>query len=200
MWEERYQGKDYLFGREPAAFLLSRAALLPKAGRVLAVADGEGRNSVWLARQGLDVTAFDYAPSAVEKARSLAGEAGVSVNFKVAGIENWDWGAAPFDVVAGIFIQFVRPEARPALFANLRRAVRPGGKLFLHGYSPEQVELGTGGPPRADMMYSIALLQEAFGDWEIELLEAYEREIEEGHGHKGRSALIDLVAVKPLAS
>lgn len=197
MWEERYQGEDYLFGRAPARFLTDQAAHLDKAGRALAVADGEGRNSVYLAGLGLEVTAFDYAPSAVAKARQLAKDEAVSVNFEVSDLAGWDWSAPGYDMVAGIFIQFVLPSERAKLFSDLDRALKPGGQLVLHGYTPKQVEYGTGGPPRADMMYTSALLREAFAGYRIERLEEYEADICEGRGHAGRSALIDFIARKP---
>ncbi|MGV6811723.1 MAG: SAM-dependent methyltransferase [Brevirhabdus sp.] len=198
MWEDRYKGEDYLFGRAPARFLTEQADLLRGDGRALAVADGEGRNSVFLAKHGLDVTAFDYAPSAVAKARKLARDAGVEVEFQLSDIESWTWAPEAFEMVAGIFIQFVMPSDRPQLFANLDRTLRPGGQMVLHGYTPKQVEFGTGGPPRADMMYTADMLRDAFAGYEITRLEEYEAEVREGRGHVGRSALIDFIATKPM--
>lgn len=197
MWDERFAAEGYLFGTEPTAFLAAQAGLLSPGQRALAVADGEGRNSVWLAGQGLKVTAFDASPVGVAKARRLAEARGVTVDFHIADIDAWDWDAEPFDVVAAIFIQFSPPAQRARVFAGLRRAVRPGGLLLLHGYRPEQLAYGTGGPPDAANMYDEALLRGAFGDWEILHLAAYDTEIREGAGHAGMSALIDLVARRP---
>lgn len=196
-WNARYGGSDYLFGTEPARFLVEQSAHLAGSDRVLAVADGEGRNSVWLAEQGLYVTAFDASSVALDKARALAARRGVSVDFRSADIDAWDWAAETYDAVVAIFIQFATPAQRAAIFRGMVRALRPGGTLLLHGYRPEQVGYGTGGPPHAENMYTEPLLREAFGDMTIVRLASYDREIREGRGHSGMSALIDLVARKP---
>ena len=197
MWEERYSGsEDYLFGRAPAQFLVDNPGWVTPGQEVLCVADGEGRNSVWLAGRGARVSAFDAAPTAVERAQALAREAGVEVAHAISDWAGWDW-SRQFDLVAAIFVQFMGPEDRPGQFADLRRAVRPGGVLMLHGYRPEQVALGTGGPPFVENMYTEELLRDAFGDWEIQRLASYERDVQEGRGHSGKSALIDLIAKKP---
>ncbi len=163
---------------------------------MLCVADGEGRNSVWLAGQGMRVTAFDPAANAVEKARTLAAERGVEVEFNLCDIDGWDW-SRHFDVVAGIFIQFVGPDGRAELFDRLDRALRPGGLLLLHGYAPRQVDYGTGGPPFRENMYTLDLLRESFAGYEVLRAEDFDAEVDEGRGHSGRSALIDFVARKP---
>lgn len=196
MWDERYSQDDYLFGTEAAAFLTAQAARLPAEGTALAVADGEGRNSVFLAQHGLTVTAMDSSPVGVEKARRLADERGVSVDFQIADIHTFDWEAASYDVVAAVFIQFLTPDQQPAVFEGMQRALKPGGLLLLHGYRPEQVDYGTGGPPIREHMYTEELLAKAFGGLTIERLESYDAAIEEGTGHVGMSALIDLVATK----
>ena len=197
MWEQRYAGsEDYLFGRAPAKFLEENPGWVNAGQEVLCVADGEGRNSVWLARQGAQVSAFDGSQTAVERARDLAREAGVAVEHTVSDWADWDW-SRKFDLVAGIFIQFMGPDARVGQFADLRRAVKPGGILLLHGYRPEQVALGTGGPPSEANMYTEELLLEAFGDWEVQRLASYERDVQEGRGHSGKSALIDLIVRRP---
>ena len=197
MWEERFQTPEYVFGTEPAAFLQDHAELLaPKGATALSVADGEGRNSVFMAQQGLEVTALEYAPSAIAKAEKLAKARGVSVTFQEVDVLAHDWPNT-YDIVAGIFIQFVGPDARPALFDGMKHSVKPGGLILLHGYTPKQLEYGTGGPPCAENMYTEAMLRAAFEGWDILECRAYERHIEEGEGHKGQSALIDLVARKP---
>jgi len=196
-WNTRYDRDDYLFGTRPADFLIRHSDRLVEGARALAVADGEGRNSVYLAEQGLDVVAMDASDNGIAKARRLAAERGVTVDFRLADIYAWDWGAEQFDVVVAIFIQFTPPEKRPAIFEGLKAALKPGGMLMLHGYTPEQVDLGTGGPPLKSHMYTLDMLRDAFGDLDILLLEAFEAEVDEGEGHSGRSALIDLIARKP---
>ena len=197
MWNDRYASEEYLFGTEPAAFLRAQAHHLPPASHVLAVADGEGRNSVWLAEQGHRVTAFDSAANAVAKAEALAAARGVEVALHRASLADWAWDACAYDAVAAIFIQFVGPAERRALFADIARTIRPGGVLLLHGYAPRQVEYGTGGPPHAENMYTLEMLRAAFRGWEILREADYDADIDEGTGHSGRSALIDFVAVKP---
>lgn len=196
MWNDRYAGDDYLFGTEPADFLRRVSGWLRQGETALAIADGEGRNSVWLAGQGLQVTAFDAAPNAVAKARTLAAARGVEVDLHIADLDSWDWSQA-FDVVAGIFIQFVGPAERARLFARIDRALKPGGLLLLHGYAPRQVEYGTGGPPSRENMYTLDLLRAAFAGYEVLRAEDFDAEVAEGRGHSGRSALIDFVARKP---
>ena len=139
MWDRRYAGEEFLFGTEPAAFLTAQAHHLRPGERVLAVADGEGRNSVWLAAQGMQVTAMDSSAVALEKARRLADEKGVHVDFHHADIATWDWDARAFDAVAAVFIQFAGPDLRTRIFDGIDQALKPGGLLLLHGYAPRQV-------------------------------------------------------------
>lgn len=197
MWDERFSGDDYLFGTEPAAFLVDQADALALNSKVLVIADGEGRNSVHLARQGHAVTTMDISPVGAEKARQLAATHGVEVDITVADILDWEWTPAAYDAVVGIFFQFLGPEQRNQVFEGMQQTVRPGGRVLVHGYRPEQVDYGTGGPPVRDNMYTEQLLSEAFADLEIERLESYDAEIDEGSGHVGMSALIDLIATKP---
>ena len=197
MWEDRYrQQDDYLFGTEPAAFLAENPWVTSGCETALCVADGEGRNAVHLARLGLAVTSFDLSQTAVARARDLAAQHGVTLATSVSDWAAWDW-SRQFDLVVGIFIQFADPALRVQQFADMQKATRAGGHIALHGYRPEQVALGTGGPPHAANMYTDALLRDAFAGWRIDRLASYERDVQEGRGHSGKSALIDLVATKP---
>lgn len=196
MWDERYAAPGYLFGTAPSVFLEEQKACLRPGDTALAVADGEGRNSVFLAEHGLRVTAMDASAVAVAKARTLAAERGVTVDFNVANILDWSWTPDSYDLVVGIFIQFSPPGERDAVFSGMKQTLKPGGLLLLHGYRPEQLAYGTGGPPHSENMYTETLLREAFRDMEILRLSAYDRVVEEGCAHRGMSALIDLVARK----
>ncbi len=204
-WSARYRevGDDYLFGVEPNRFLARRASLFAQGHSALSVADGEGRNSVWLAEQGLEVTAVEISAVAVTKARKLSAARGVPVAYQIADILAPDWPPAAlrdcFDWVVGIFIQFVGPEERTRQFAALKAATRPGGRFLLHGYTPLQLQYKTGGPPELANLYTPELLRGAFSDWTIEELVEYEDDIAEGSGHRGRSALIGMVARKPVS-
>jgi SAM-dependent methyltransferase len=195
-WNRRFGADGFLFGTEPNAWLRAHAAALPAGGRVLCVADGEGRNSVWLARQGWQVDAFDIAEVGVRKAQTLAREAGVAVNFEVADVDGWAWPPAAYDGVAAIFVQFADPALRTRLFTRMIDALKPGGVLLLLGYTPKQLEYRTGGPGQLSHLYTEALLREAFAALEIVTLREDEAELAEGAGHHGRSALIGLVARK----
>jgi SAM-dependent methyltransferase len=193
-WNARFAADDYYFGTEPNRFLREHAALLPKSGRVLAVADGEGRNGVWLAQRGLDVLSIDFSPVALAKAAKLAGERGVKLSTEEADLDTWVWPDAAFETVAAIFIQFAGPVLRDRIFAGLKRALKPGGLLLLQGYRPKQLEYKTGGPPIAENLYTEELLRAAFADLNILELRSHDDAIREGRGHDGMSALIDLVA------
>lgn len=199
MWDQRYDREDYLFGTEPSRFLRAEADRLTPGLKALAVADGEGRNSVFMAERGLRVIAMDSSPVGLAKARRLAAERGVEVDFREADLRAWDWEPAAFDLVAAIFIQFAEPAFRDAIFAGMVRTLKPGGLLLLHGYTPEQIAHGTGGPRAVENLYTEEMLRAAFSSLEILRLESYEAEIREGEGHAGLSALVDLVARKPLA-
>ncbi|MCM2560974.1 class I SAM-dependent methyltransferase [Lutimaribacter sp. EGI FJ00015] len=196
MWEDRFNTPDYVFGTAPAQFLRDHQDWLVTGHSALSVADGEGRNSVFMAQQGLDVTALEYAPSAIEKARKLAARHGVRVDFQQVDVLAHDWPDS-YDLVVGIFIQFVGPTDRARLFDGMQRSVKPGGVIMLHGYTPKQLEHGTGGPPHAENMYTPEILAAHFDGWEVTENRTYEREVQEGRGHSGMSALIDFIARKP---
>ncbi len=196
-WQDRYSGPDYAFGKEPNYFLKSCERLLPRSGRALAIADGEGRNGVWLAERGLDVLSIDFSPLAQAKARTLAAERGVSVDFEIADVHHWKYPEAVFDVVVEIFTQFSFPAERRLKWAGMRRTLKPSGLLIIQGYSPKQLEYGTGGPKQLDNLYTRAILEEAFGDYRDLLIVEEEREMEEGTSHRGISAVINLTARKP---
>lgn len=196
-WNERFSAEGLLFGAAPNAFLAAQKHRLRPGMSALSVADGEGRNSLWLAQQGLRVAAFDFSPVAVRKAREQARRAGVEVDYSVADILDWDWDARQFDCVAAIFIQFAAPPARARIFHGMMRALAPGGLLILQGYTPKQIEYRTGGPPHAQNMYTAKLLRESFGALQILHLAEHEDVVSEGKGHSGLSALIDLVARRP---
>jgi cyclopropane fatty-acyl-phospholipid synthase-like methyltransferase len=196
-WDERYATDDYIFGTAPNVFLASQAGLIRPGMQALAIADGEGRNGVWLAERGVQVHAVDVSPVALKKAHKLAAERSVSLNFEQLDVLAWAWPENAYDLIVAIFIQFAPPPERDRIIAGIRRALKPGGLLILQGYTPKQVEFATGGPGNAANMYTAALLREWFGDWDIRHLHEHESFISEGSHHHGMSALIDLVAQKP---
>jgi len=196
-WEARFAVPEYAFGKEPNYFLKSCRPLLPRRGRALAVADGEGRNGTWLAQQGLDVVSIDFSPSAQAKARALAAERQVTVSFIQTDVHRFAYPQADFDVVVEIFTQFSSPAERAVKWAGMRRALKSGGLLILQGYTPKQLEYRTGGPPLRENLYTRPMLEAAFGDFgDLKIVEE-EREIYEGMSHGGMSAVINLTGRKP---
>jgi SAM-dependent methyltransferase len=195
-WEERFRIPDYLFGKEPNSFLKSCEALLPATGKALAIADGEGRNGVWLAEQGLDVVSVEFSPTAQKKVIALAQERGVAVAFEQADIHAWRYPEATFDVVADIFTQFSTPAERTTKWRGVRRTLKPGGLLILQGYTPKQLQYGTGGPKAIEQLYTRAMLEEAFRGFRDVTIVEEEVEMQEGAAHSGMSAVIRLTAWK----
>ena len=196
-WEARYSLPDYIFGKESNYFLATCKPLLSASGRVLAVADGEGRNSVWLAEQGLDVHSIEFLPTARDKARALAREQGVNVTFKLADVHCWAYPESAYGVVCEIFTQFSTPAERALKWAGMRRALKPGGLLVIQGYTPKQLAYGTGGPKEVDKLYTRPLLEKAFASFQNMVITEEELEMHEGTSHGGMSAVIGLTCQKP---
>jgi SAM-dependent methyltransferase len=199
-WETRFSAPEFVFGTEPNEFLRSQAHLLPPRGKALAVADGEGRNGVWLAQQGLDVLSIDFSPAAQKKAHALAKARNVSLLIERVDVTDWTWPADEFDVVAVIFIQFANPEQRKRIFAGVRRALKAGGLLLLQGYRPEQLNYKTGGPSAVENLYTEEMLAAEFADFADLQIHSHDSMTREGTGHVGMAALIDLVGYKRAAS
>jgi protein-L-isoaspartate O-methyltransferase len=197
-WNTRFAAPEYAFGIAPNAFLAAQAHRLRAGMTALCVADGEGRNSVWLAQQGLEVTAFDFSPAGLAKARALAASAGVRVDYRQAEAERFEWTAARYDVVVAIFIQFAPPALRAKMFDGMMAALAPGGLIILEGYGLKQLEYRTGGPKVDENLYTSELLQRSFAP--LEILHLVERDdvLDEGTAHCGMSALVDLVARRPV--
>ena len=195
-WEARFAGPEYHFGTEPNAFLRSKAGLLKPGQKALSIADGEGRNGVFLAEQGLDVLAMDFSPTALAKSQALARQRGVTIRTEQADLDTWRWPAGAFDVVAAIFFQFCAPPLRTRVFDSIKRALKPGGLLLMEGYTPKQRQYKTGGPSEVENLYTRKLLEQSFADFSSVEIREYDSEIHEGPGHGGMSALIDLVGRK----
>jgi len=195
-WETRYSAPGYAFGQEPNYFLAACKHLLPKGGRALAVADGEGRNGVWLAQQGLDVVSLDFSPSAQAKAAMLARERSVTMTIERGDVHNWDYPEAAFDVVCEIFAQFSTPLERAGKWVGMKKALKQNGLLILIGYTPKQLQYGTGGPKEIEKLYTRALLEEAFGGFRDLKVAEEELDMHEGASHAGLSAVIHLTGRK----
>lgn len=209
-WDARFTGDDFLFGTEPNAFVERSLEHLAQSSRVLAIADGEGRNGVWLAQHGHAVHSIEGSATAVAKAVRLAQSRGVpvvssldelvpgSLFAEVGDVLAHAWPRHAYDAVIAIFIQFAKPGAeRESLFAAMREALAPGGVFLIEGYTAKQLEYGTGGPRALAHLYDEAFLREMLTGLAIESIVAYDAEIHEGPQHSGMSALIDAVAVRP---
>jgi SAM-dependent methyltransferase len=196
-WESRFGAPEYIFGKAPNYFLAACKPLLPPAGgRALAVADGEGRNGVWLAEQGLDVLSIDFSPAAQRKAAELAHARGVRIALQRADVHNWTYPDQAFDLVVEIFTQFSAPAERAKKWAGMQRALKRGGRIIIQGYAPKQLQYGTGGPKEIENLYTRAMLMQSFGRFHDIAIVEEEIEMHEGSAHGGMSAVINFAALK----
>jgi SAM-dependent methyltransferase len=194
-WESRFSTVNYLFGEEPNQFLKDQKEYFQN-GHALSIADGEGRNSVWLAKLGLEVDAFDFSKTAIQKANILAQKNQVSVNFTCSSWQDFSWEAAKYDYVVGIFFQFANPEKRLKLFQKMIQTLKVGGLLIIQGYGKDQLLYKTGGPGELDHLYDESLIRDLLPHFEFLELKTYVATISEGTGHAGISSLVGVVARK----
>ncbi len=196
-WNERFSTDEFIFGREPNKYLKIKSDLyLRKQGRILSIADGEGRNSVWLAKHDHQVEAFDISQVAIEKAKSFAAQSQVEVAYQRADCDSFIWPTEKYDAVIAVFIQFADPELRQRIFANIFKTLKSGGLLILQGYTPKQLDYKTGGPGELSHLYTEELIRNLLSEMEILEIESYEEELQEGVRHRGMSALMGVVARK----
>lgn len=196
MWDQRYQTEGYFYGTEPNDFLREQVTRLRDNAEVLCLAEGEGRNAVFLATRGLRVTGVDGSRVGLAKAERLAAERNVALQTVVADLATWDLGEAKWDAIVSIWAHL--PAAlRASLHPRIARALRPNGLLLVEHYHPKQIDYGTGGPPDPTMMLTIAEMDRDFPGWvKLHALEG-EREVHEGLGHNGKSFVTQLVLEKP---
>lgn len=195
-WNNRYAERGYAYGTEPNVFLVSQRQYLKPGMKALAVADGEGRNGVWLAQQGVEVLSVDASEVGLNKAHELAAQRGVSIRTQRVDLTTWDWPENEFDLVAAIFIHFP-PETRSRLHAKIYQALKPGGMLILEAFTPEQLKYKSGGPPVREMLYTAEMLRAELSEAEILMCEEALTNLEEGPYHRGLAAVVRLVARHP---
>lgn len=200
-WNERFDKEEFIFGKEPNEYLVDQSKrFLTPGNKVLCIADGEGRNGVWLAKQGMHVVGFDASDIALAKAKQFAKDNQVEVEYSFSDTDSFMWQTNSYDAVVGIFIQFADPEMRARIFSQAHQALKPGGIFILQGYTPKQLEYKTGGPSLIEHLYTEEMIRELAEEFEILDLQCYEKELSEGARHTGMSALLGMVARKSLAT
>jgi 2-polyprenyl-3-methyl-5-hydroxy-6-metoxy-1,4-benzoquinol methylase len=196
-WNNRFDKEEFIFGKKPNEYLVEHTSLYLKPGnKVLCIADGEGRNGVWLAKQGMQVVGFDASDVALAKAKQFAQENHVVIDYSFSDTDSFTWQVNSYDAVIGIFIQFAEPKMRSRIFKQVHDALKPGGIFILQGYTPKQLEYKTGGPSLIDHLYTEEIIRDLVKDFQILDLCCYEKELFEGARHTGMSALLGLVARK----
>jgi SAM-dependent methyltransferase len=195
MWDERYGEEGFAYGTEPNDFLRENAHRMP-VGRVLCLAEGEGRNAVWLAEQGFDVTAVDASSVGLDKAQRLAAERGVRLHSVHADLADFDIGGDAWDGILSIFCH-LPPPLRVDVHRRCVKGLRAGGVFLLEAYTPRQLALKTGGPPVLDLLVEPEDLHAELSGLEFLMLDERERHIREGDFHDGVGAVVQVVARKP---
>jgi SAM-dependent methyltransferase len=194
-WDERYGSDDYAYGVEPNDFLRSEAHRIPP-GPVLCLAEGEGRNAVFLARLGHPVTAVDLSIEGLRKAERLARRHGVTIETIQADLTTFELGLDRWSGIVAIFAH-LPPPVRHRIHSQIPQALRVGGCLVLETYRPEQLALGTGGPKDLSLLSTLAELRDQLSPLELVVARDTNREIHEGRFHDGPSATVQLVGIRP---
>lgn len=196
-WNARYKEEHYAYGLEPNAFLASNKDLFKAGQKVLVVGDGEGRNGVWLAEQGLDVMTVDYSQSGVDRSKKLAAERNVKLTALCQDLTEWDWPENEFDWVVSIYLHF-GPDLRTDLHRKMLAALKPGGRLLMEAFNKGQLKGGypSGGPQVESMLFSMDELVHDFKGAKIELIEELVVALNEGKYHVGDGAVVRLILQK----
>jgi SAM-dependent methyltransferase len=192
-WDERYGDADYYYGTRPNDFLAEQAGRIAPGGKVLCLAEGEGRNATYLAGLGLDVTAVDQSSVGLEKARRLASERGVALRTVLADLDQWPIEPDAWDAVVSIWCHLPR-DLRARVHRQVVAGLHPGGLLILEAYTPDQLRFGTGGPKDANLMPTLVQLRSELQGLVFDVAVEREREVHEGRGHGGPSAVVQVLA------
>ena len=194
-WDTRYSVDGYVFGEKPNDFLAEHAREIP-TGPVLCLADGEGRNGVFLAGLGHEVTAVDQSAVALEKAHRLAGSRNLAISTHVADLADYPIAAGAWSGVVAIFVH-LPPELRRSVLARTEAGLKPGGVFLLECYTPDQVGRGTGGPQDPALCPTLAALRAELPGMKFEISRELLREVVEGPAHSGQAAVVQVLARKP---
>ncbi|MEB1808469.1 MAG: class I SAM-dependent methyltransferase [Bacillaceae bacterium] len=195
-WNTRFTSEEYVYGKEPNEFLKEMQKRLNLSGEALAIAEGEGRNAAFLAEQGMNVTAWDYAESGLLKTKKLAEAKGVSVETKLVDLNDAEWQPNQWDEVVCIFGHFPE-ELRKKTLKGVKEAVKPGGYFITEVYSHYQIPYQSGGPQNVDLLYKPEEFLQSFSDWRIVHFFMGEVVRHEGKLHNGLSHVIQFVGQKP---
>jgi SAM-dependent methyltransferase len=194
-WNQRYDRTEYVFGTEPNDFLVEVADRIPP-GAVLCLAEGEGRNSVYLAGRGHAVTAVDQSDVGLAKATRLAAERGVTIETIATDLNQFAIQPGAWAGIVSIFLHIPR-EQRRAIYRRAVAGLQPGGVFILEAYTPAQIGLGTGGPQDPSLTPSLEQLREELDGLIFEIGVERQREVLEGIGHTGLAEVVQVLARKP---
>jgi SAM-dependent methyltransferase len=194
MWDERFSEPGWAYGTEPNEFLVSVADRIPP-GRVLCLAEGEGRNAVFLAGRGHEVCAVDASRVGLAKAQALANQRGVRVETILTDLAEFDIEPGGFTGIVSIFCH-LPPVQRAALHERCLRGLAPDGAFVLEGFTPRQLELGTGGPRSRELLMDLATIRQELPGLRYEVARELERSLDEGRYHRGTAAVVQVLAVK----
>ena len=196
MWDERYRAEEYAYGKTPNEFLEANVSSIPK-GKVLSLAEGEGRNAVFLAKQGYSVTAVDASAIGLSKARKLAEESGAVVEFIQADLADYDLGENKWDGIVSIFCP-LPSSIRKQLHKKVEAGLKRGGVFLLEAYTPDQLKHGTGGGNSVDVMQTTESLRLELAGLRFSHLVELERDVIEGLYHTGIGAVVQAIASKEI--
>ncbi len=194
-WDHRYSGEDFVYGTRPNVFLVSQRHLFKPGMKVFVVGDGEGRNGVWLARQGLEVLSVDISQEGLRKAETLARRQGAKINTVRADLQTWLWPKNLFDLVVSIFVHFI-PESQIRMHQAMYHSLKPGGILIMESFAKDQLRYASGGPLAKEMLYSAELLRQDFCGANIAHLEESVTVLDEGFCHRGPCAVVRMIVMK----
>jgi SAM-dependent methyltransferase len=193
MWNERYRSDEFAYGTEPNSFLVDNANLL--TGPVLSLAEGEGRNAVFLASLGLDVLGVDGSEVGLAKAQRLAESKGVSIRTEVADLATYEPPGSSFGSVVSISAH-LPSDVRRRLYPLVEQCLKPGGIILLEAYSRSQLSRNTGGPKDPDMLMTVENIKHEFPNCEVLLCHEIEREVVEGEFHTGLASVVQFIGKK----
>ncbi len=193
-WDERFNRDTYVYGTAPNPFIQYISEQL-EGKNVLTIAEGEGRNAVYLAEQGFNVTAWDYSKIGLKKTEALAQQRGVHVKTELIDLETVEWQSEQWDVIVNVW-GHVRAHAKHDLLQGVKQAVKSGGLFVTEMYSVHQLNYKTGGPPVLEMLYTPEDILHNFSDWEYIHFYYGEAERNEGSFHTGRCHVIQALLRK----